>query len=156
MRNPRTARTTSRSFSPVRGCISLSASCNLIEFSGLQVNEAFEVLKRRTSNNPNQRLPKVEILRNAIEYIEGLEALLQANGTPGTQDRGFTENMVRKRDARHETRDTRHAIREIRRRPLYHDGKYGTNRDILVTVASIDASWLNGKRAGGRSFLSAE
>lgn len=42
-----------------------------------QVNEAFEVLKRRTCTNPNQRLPKVEILRNAIEYIESLEDLLQ-------------------------------------------------------------------------------
>uniref|UniRef100_A0A182YSY3 Uncharacterized protein n=1 Tax=Anopheles stephensi TaxID=30069 RepID=A0A182YSY3_ANOST len=41
-----------------------------------QVNEAFEVLKRRTSTNPNQRLPKVEILRNAIEYIDSLQALL--------------------------------------------------------------------------------
>jgi hypothetical protein len=41
------------------------------------VNEAFEVLKRRSSANPNQRLPKVEILRNAIEYIESLEDLLQ-------------------------------------------------------------------------------
>lgn len=57
-----------------------------------KVNEAFEVLKRRTSNNPNQRLPKVEILRNAIEYIEGLEALLQANGSSGTQEHGFAEN----------------------------------------------------------------
>ncbi|XP_018794178.1 PREDICTED: myogenic-determination protein isoform X1 [Bactrocera latifrons] len=44
-----------------------------------KVNEAFEVLKRRTSTNPNQRLPKVEILRNAIEYIESLEDLLQAS-----------------------------------------------------------------------------
>ncbi|XP_076244846.1 myogenic-determination protein nautilus [Calliopsis andreniformis] len=51
-----------------------------------KVNEAFEVLKRRTSNNPNQRLPKVEILRNAIEYIEGLEALLQADGSSTAQD----------------------------------------------------------------------
>lgn len=42
----------------------------------LQVNEAFETLKRRTSPNPNQRLPKVEILRNAIDYIENLEDLL--------------------------------------------------------------------------------
>uniref|UniRef100_A0A182PGK3 BHLH domain-containing protein n=1 Tax=Anopheles epiroticus TaxID=199890 RepID=A0A182PGK3_9DIPT len=41
-----------------------------------KVNEAFEVLKRRTSTNPNQRLPKVEILRNAIEYIDSLQALL--------------------------------------------------------------------------------
>ncbi|XP_007515915.1 myoblast determination protein 1 [Erinaceus europaeus] len=42
-----------------------------------KVNEAFEALKRCTSSNPNQRLPKVEILRNAIRYIEGLQALLR-------------------------------------------------------------------------------
>lgn len=59
------------------------------------MNEAFEVLKRRTSNNPNQRLPKVEILRNAIEYIEGLEALLQTNRSSPAQDHGSTENSVR-------------------------------------------------------------
>ncbi|XP_059482223.1 myogenic-determination protein [Neocloeon triangulifer] len=41
-----------------------------------KVNEAFEILKRRTSSNPNQRLPKVEILRNAIDYIESLEEVL--------------------------------------------------------------------------------
>ncbi|EFN79255.1 Transcription factor SUM-1 [Harpegnathos saltator] len=60
-----------------------------------KVNEAFEVLKRRTSNNPNQRLPKVEILRNAIEYIESLEALLQGNRPSGHQDHPSTENMAR-------------------------------------------------------------
>ena len=48
------------------------------------MNEAFELLKRRTSSNPNQRLPKVEILRNAIEYIESLEALLQGAGGVGS------------------------------------------------------------------------
>lgn len=58
------------------------------------MNEAFEALKRRTSNNPNQRLPKVEILRNAIEYIESLEALLQGSITPGPQDHPSAENMV--------------------------------------------------------------
>ncbi|KAG7201513.1 hypothetical protein KM043_004265 [Ampulex compressa] len=58
-----------------------------------KVNEAFEVLKRRTSNNPNQRLPKVEILRNAIEYIESLEALLQGNRPSGPQDRASTDNL---------------------------------------------------------------
>ncbi|XP_012176617.2 myogenic-determination protein [Bombus terrestris] len=57
-----------------------------------KVNEAFEVLKRRTSNNPNQRLPKVEILRNAIEYIEGLEALLQSNRSSVAQGRGSTND----------------------------------------------------------------
>ena len=61
-----------------------------------QVNEAFEVLKRRTSDNPNQRLPKVEILRNAIDYIESLEALLQGNRVPsaGSQKRASVESMV--------------------------------------------------------------
>lgn len=59
-----------------------------------QVNEAFEVLKRRTSNNPNQRLPKVEILRNAIEYIEGLEALLQSNRSSVAQDHGSIESTA--------------------------------------------------------------
>ena len=48
----------------------------------LKVNEAFEILKRRTCSNPNQRLPKVEILRSAIEYIENLEDLLQQSGNP--------------------------------------------------------------------------
>ncbi|KAG2462553.1 myoblast determination protein 1 homolog [Polypterus senegalus] len=42
-----------------------------------KVNEAFETLKRCTSANPNQRLPKVEILRNAISYIESLQSLLR-------------------------------------------------------------------------------
>ncbi len=48
-----------------------------------KVNEAFESLKRRTCPNPNQRLPKVEILRNAIDYIESLEDLLHGNRTSG-------------------------------------------------------------------------
>ncbi|XP_026234760.1 myoblast determination protein 1 homolog [Anabas testudineus] len=42
-----------------------------------KVNDAFETLKRCTASNPNQRLPKVEILRNAISYIESLQALLR-------------------------------------------------------------------------------
>ena len=46
-----------------------------------KVNEAFETLKKRTCPNPNQRLPKVEILRNAIEYIENLEDLLQSHNS---------------------------------------------------------------------------
>ncbi|XP_043803638.1 G-box-binding factor isoform X2 [Apis laboriosa] len=59
-----------------------------------KVNEAFEILKRRTSNNPNQRLPKVEILRNAIEYIESLEALLQNNRSSLAEDHGSVENTT--------------------------------------------------------------
>ena len=34
------------------------------------------MLRQQTSSVPNQRLPKVEILRNAIGYIESLEAML--------------------------------------------------------------------------------
>lgn len=49
-----------------------------------KVNDAFETLKRCTSTNPNQRLPKVEILRNAISYIESLQALLR-----GGQDENY-------------------------------------------------------------------
>ena len=43
-----------------------------------QVNEAFEILRQQTTKSPNQRLPKVEILRNAICYIEALESLLNS------------------------------------------------------------------------------
>ncbi|XP_053112682.1 myogenic factor 5 [Hemicordylus capensis] len=42
-----------------------------------KVNLAFETLKRCTTANPSQRLPKVEILRNAIRYIESLQELLR-------------------------------------------------------------------------------
>jgi len=43
-----------------------------------RVNEAFDALKKRTCPNPTQRMPKVEILRNTIVYIEGLEGLLSS------------------------------------------------------------------------------
>uniref|UniRef100_A0A8C4ZLE9 Myogenic factor 6 n=1 Tax=Gadus morhua TaxID=8049 RepID=A0A8C4ZLE9_GADMO len=42
-----------------------------------KINEAFDALKKKTVANPNQRLPKVEILRSAISYIEKLQDLLQ-------------------------------------------------------------------------------
>lgn len=41
-----------------------------------KINEAFEALKKKSVANPNQRLPKVEILRSAISYIEKLQDLL--------------------------------------------------------------------------------
>ena len=49
-----------------------------------KVNEAFEILRQQTTSPPNQRLPKVEILRNAICYIEALENLLN-NTEPTTE-----------------------------------------------------------------------
>jgi len=58
-----------------------------------KVNEAFETLKRRTCPNPNQRLPKVEILRNAIEYIENLEELLKVN-TKSNQSANLTKQKL--------------------------------------------------------------
>lgn len=51
-----------------------------------KVNEAFEALKRSALPNPSQRLPKVEILRSAIQYIERLQALL---GALNQEERGL-------------------------------------------------------------------
>ncbi|XP_068166657.1 myoblast determination protein 1 homolog [Antennarius striatus] len=55
-----------------------------------KVNDAFETLKRCTASNPSQRLPKVEILRNAISYIESLQALLRSG-----QEDGFYPQLGR-------------------------------------------------------------
>ena len=41
-----------------------------------QVNNAFEMLRQHTSRSTSHKLPKVEILKNAIFYIESLEMLL--------------------------------------------------------------------------------
>ena len=61
-----------------------------------KVNEAFETLKKRTCPNPNQRLPKVEILRNAIEYIENLEELLKTNSTnKSSTQQGHNKNALK-------------------------------------------------------------
>lgn len=57
-----------------------------------KVNEAFETLKRRTCPNPNQRLPKVEILRNAIDYIESLEEMLHGNRMGRTVEEHINDN----------------------------------------------------------------
>ncbi|XP_078583298.1 myogenic factor 5-like [Branchiostoma floridae x Branchiostoma japonicum] len=43
----------------------------------VKVNEAFEVLKKKTHMKPNQKTPKVDILRNAIAYIEQLHQTLR-------------------------------------------------------------------------------
>lgn len=64
-----------------------------------KVNEAFETLKKRTCPNPNQRLPKVEILRNAIEYIESLEELLKSSSSSSNVQNSLhskcTSNSIR-------------------------------------------------------------
>ena len=56
-----------------------------------QVNEAFEMLRQQTTSPPNQRLPKVEILRNAICYIEALEKILNSTEPPTVRN-GTTED----------------------------------------------------------------
>ncbi|ESO06487.1 hypothetical protein HELRODRAFT_188369 [Helobdella robusta] len=61
-----------------------------------RVNEAFETLKRRTCPNPSQRLAKVEILRNAIEYIESLEEMLRNNN--GNNHNGSVGNDITHRN----------------------------------------------------------
>lgn len=55
-----------------------------------KINEAFDALKRKTVANPNQRLPKVEILRSAISYIERLQELLQSLDDQDTKQNGAT------------------------------------------------------------------
>ncbi|XP_031624939.1 myogenic factor 5 [Contarinia nasturtii] len=60
-----------------------------------KVNEAFELLKRCTSaTNSNQRLPKVEILRNAIEYIENLEDMLHQHENDVQQTINETQSLT--------------------------------------------------------------
>ncbi|XP_075896059.1 myoblast determination protein 1 homolog [Nelusetta ayraudi] len=49
-----------------------------------RVNDAFETLKRCTTSEPEQRLPKVDILRNAISYIESLQEALRSAGDPAS------------------------------------------------------------------------
>ena len=72
-----------------------------------KVNHAFEALRRCTSANPSQRLPKVEILRNAIQYIESLQDLLreqvenyyglpgESSSEPGSPLSSCSDGMVR-------------------------------------------------------------
>jgi hypothetical protein len=63
-----------------------------------KVNEAFEVLKKRTCPTPSQRLPKVEILRNAIEYIENLEELLRGSSSSSSS---LTVNYQQQQQQQH-------------------------------------------------------
>ncbi|XP_070848144.1 myogenic factor 6 [Chaetodon trifascialis] len=58
-----------------------------------KINEAFDALKRKTVANPNQRLPKVEILRSAISYIERLQDLLQTLDEQEKPQNGSSHNF---------------------------------------------------------------
>ena len=59
-----------------------------------KVNEAFEILRQQTTSPPNQRLPKVEILRNAICYIEGLEKILNSTEPPNATSGKIDEDKI--------------------------------------------------------------
>ncbi|XP_029317907.1 myogenic factor 6 [Cottoperca gobio] len=67
-----------------------------------KINEAFDVLKRKTVANPNQRLPKVEILRSAISYIERLQDLLQTLDEQEKPQNGSSHNFKDHSVASHE------------------------------------------------------
>ncbi|XP_056131613.1 myogenic factor 6 [Lampris incognitus] len=68
-----------------------------------KINEAFDALKKKTVPNPSQRLPKVEILRSAISYIERLQDLLQGlDARDGTQGDGSYRLGVKQNVANNE------------------------------------------------------
>jgi hypothetical protein len=109
------------------------------------VNEAFEVLKRRTCTNPNQRLPKVEILRNAIEYIESLEDLLQGaqhdgSGPPGA---GKLENVGY--TAGYRSTSTDYLVRLAYTSQLGFEAHslHACHHQIMVTVTICCPEWSN-------------
>lgn len=51
-----------------------------------KVNEAYEILKKASTLDPEQKLSKVDILRNAIEYIESLEDILHVSSSLRERD----------------------------------------------------------------------
>ena len=52
------------------------------------------MLRQQTTSPPNQRLPKVEILRNAICYIEALEKILNSTEPPNVTNRKAEEDTI--------------------------------------------------------------
>ncbi|XP_014022308.2 myogenin isoform X1 [Salmo salar] len=93
-----------------------------------KVNEAFEALKRSTLMNPNQRLPKVEILRSAIQYIERLQALVsslnQQENDQGTQGLHYRTGPAQPRVSRRQGRrkEEMDGVRDERTTPTYSRG----------------------------------
>ncbi|XP_044126298.1 myoblast determination protein 1 [Bufo gargarizans] len=108
-----------------------------------KVNEAFETLKKYTSSNPNQRLPKVEILRNAIHYIESLQSLLRGQEDPHHRepDSGDSEASSPRSNCSDGTVDYNRAPSNTQRRNNFHKDYYSQvsndTRKISV-VSSLD------------------
>lgn len=103
-----------------------------------KVNEAFELLKRRTSSNPNQRLPKVEILRNAIEYIESLEDLLQES----TPSRTIGDNLPDSINSRTVPQDYLNSYTGCYLREKLH--QFTKDADRYTPISEYSQSPING------------
>jgi hypothetical protein len=93
-----------------------------------KVNEAFEVLKKRTCPTPSQRLPKVEILRNAIEYIENLEELLR--GSSSSSSSSLTVNYQQQQQHKKQSDSKQTLNRFIRANGNYKNSDKKSKRMI--------------------------
>ncbi|EJD75951.1 hypothetical protein LOAG_16988 [Loa loa] len=119
-----------------------------------KVNEAFEVVKQRTCPNPNQRLPKVEILRSAIEYITKLENMLQSQGKmtkimAANQGIHLPDNDSQDYVSVHNTSSNGSAA-------AYYDSKMGTfteENEDFGSVSTSESSHEARKTSGKKSSL---
>uniref|UniRef100_A0A0N5AYC2 Myoblast determination protein 1 homolog n=1 Tax=Syphacia muris TaxID=451379 RepID=A0A0N5AYC2_9BILA len=100
-----------------------------------KVNEAFEVVKQRTCANPNQRLPKVEILRSAIEYITKLENMLQSQGK-------MTKIMAANQGIHIPEDDNQDYVRYILRILSYYQAYINDDSVINMQKSSIQKIWF--------------
>ncbi|WKX93239.1 hypothetical protein Q1695_010912 [Nippostrongylus brasiliensis] len=106
-----------------------------------KVNEAFEIVKQRTCPNPNQRLPKVEILRSAIEYITKLETMLHAEGK-------MTKIMAQNQMAMHGHTGGEYLPTTSAQFPASFDG---FDDDEVSDSDDVDSPQPTGEEANGRS-----
>ncbi|KAI0978429.1 hypothetical protein GJ496_007833 [Pomphorhynchus laevis] len=63
-----------------------------------KVNDAFESLKSRTCTNSSQKIPKVEILKGAISYIDELEHIIKDSNNSTMENQLKTLKGSRKRN----------------------------------------------------------
>ncbi|KAG7456135.1 hypothetical protein MATL_G00248620 [Megalops atlanticus] len=109
-----------------------------------KVNRAFEALRRCTSvtaaaaaGGSSQRLPKVEILRNAIHYIQSLQELLRDQveryygSEPGSPASNCSDDMI----------DCSSPVwSEVSHENMYnHDIYNASSRDRALAVSSLDS-----------------
>lgn len=106
-----------------------------------KVNEAFEIVKQRTCPNPNQRLPKVEILRSAIDYITKLETMLHAEGK-------MTKIMAQNQMAMHGHTGTEYLPSASAQFPASFDG---FDDDEASDSDEVDSPQPTGEEDNGRA-----